>query len=138
MKSTSTDVFSGAAFSDLTGDQRTILRLYFQDRWTLLRIATLLRVSLRTVKNRKADALGALRLTPHDMYDAVDMVEGRWRCKVSIQRGAVINATDTTLAEAAAVMSSPTYREAFFVRDSSQRKVAAMRKAAQRRRRSSA
>ena len=131
MESPSTDVFSGAAFDVLTDDQRVILRLYFQDRWTLFRIASLLRVSLRTVKNYKAAALEALQSTPREMYDAVEMVDGRWRCKVSIVRGDVINATDTTLADAAAVMTSPAYREAFYAQDSTPQEVEAMRKAAQ-------
>ena len=61
------------------------------------------------------------------------MVEGRWRCKVSILRCEVIKATDATLAAAVAVRANPAYREAFYARDSTPREVEAMRKAAQRR-----
>src|SRR5262245_62033991 len=101
----SADLFDAPAFVALSGEQRMILRLYFRERWPLSRIAQYLRISLRTVKRHKADALAALQTTGRAVVEAVERQEGRVRFQITLrQRGAVKTRTDPTLSAAARLL----------------------------------
>jgi hypothetical protein len=128
------DLFEETAFTALNQEQRTILRLYYRERWTLARIAQFLRVSLRTVKRHKAEALAAVQTTGQEILDAEKRKEGSVRLQVTIrQHGEVETRTDTTLSTAARLLADPAYREAYYAPDRSPEEVRRLRIAAQKR-----
>src|SRR5262249_8515732 len=96
--------------------------------------AQFLRLSLRTVKRRKTEALEALKTTGREVREAVERQEGRVRLQVTIQQhGAVETRTDTKLSTVARLLADPEYREAYYTPDRSPDEVKALRKAAQKR-----